>query len=121
MNIVHWTRCEEYFVHGEARERSLLGPADPGRHVCPKPPGIYCTEKIAFFNRAVLPPAGALEMHVGASEEIYYILDGRGLFHVGNESAPCRKGDAIHVPAGVAHGLTNSADEPIEYLVLGAL
>ena len=119
MNIVHWSTCVEYVVHGDARERCLLGPADSRRHVCLKAPGISCTETIAFFNRAVLQPGARLEMHVGATEEIHYILDGQGVFHSGNQSSPCRRGCAIHVAAGVAHGLTNASDEPIEYLVLG--
>jgi mannose-6-phosphate isomerase-like protein (cupin superfamily) len=121
MNIVNRKRCEEYFVHGAARERSLLGPADPGKHICPKPPGIYCMEKLAFFNWASLPAGGTLETHFGGSEEIYYITHGQGLFQAGGETAACQEGDAIHVPAGVEHGLVNNSHEPIEYLVLGAL
>jgi mannose-6-phosphate isomerase-like protein (cupin superfamily) len=121
MNIVNHSQCQEYFVHGQARERSLLGPAEPARHICPKPPGIYCMEKLAFFNWASLPAGAALETHVGGSEEIYYILRGQGLFQAGGERAACREGDAIHVPAGIAHGLVNNGQEPIEYLVLGAL
>jgi quercetin dioxygenase-like cupin family protein len=78
-------------------------------------------EKLAFFNWASLPAGGRLETHVGGTEEIYYITQGQGLFHVGAETSTCQEGDAIHIPAGLEHGLLNNSHEPIEYLVLGAL
>ena len=76
---------------------------------------------MAFFNRAFLLPGCILEMHTAESEEIHYILEGEGLFMVGDESTSCCAGDAIHIPAGVSHGLINNTGSPITYLVLGPM
>lgn len=119
MNTINWRACDVFPVHGDAQERSLVGPSDLDKNLCPKPPGIARAEGIAFFNRAVLPKLGFLEEHIGEYEEVYYVMRGSGIFYCDGESSPCEEGDAIYVPAGVRHGMRNSGKLPIEYIVLG--
>jgi mannose-6-phosphate isomerase-like protein (cupin superfamily) len=66
----------------------------------------------------VLPPGRAVTPHHHRQiEEIYYILEGRGLMTVGSESREVAAGDAIFVPRNHRHSLSNTGDEPIRLLV----
>ena len=42
------------------------------------------------------------------TEEIYYILEGFGLMRVGQQTAAVGPGDAIAIPPGASHQITNS-------------
>ena len=50
-------------------------------------------------------PAGALTQrhHHRLSEEIYYLLDGRGLMEIDGEVREVAPGDAVLIPAGAWH------------------
>ena len=50
------------------------------------------------------------------TEEIYYILEGRGLMRVGDESRPVGPGDAIAIPPEESHQLTNTGDSVLRLL-----
>lgn len=50
------------------------------------------------------------------TEEIYYILSGRGLMRVDDEVRPVGPGDAIAIPPGAPHQITNSGDDVLKFL-----
>jgi mannose-6-phosphate isomerase-like protein (cupin superfamily) len=54
-------------------------------------------------------------------EEIYIIQTGRGLMQVGLERLEVRAGDAIHIPIGEFHALTNTGPEELTILVVAGL
>jgi mannose-6-phosphate isomerase-like protein (cupin superfamily) len=63
-------------------------------------------------------PAGKSTMphrHV-RTEEIYYILEGRGLMRVGQETAVVGPGDAIAIPPGALHQISNTGSGPLQFL-----
>ncbi len=45
------------------------------------------------------------------SEEIYYILSGRGKMHLGREEFNISTYDAIHIPPGTEHFVENTSGE----------
>ena len=49
-------------------------------------------------------------VHEGA-DKIYFVLEGRGEFHVGDERRVLGAGSLIVAPAGVSHGVTNSSSD----------
>jgi mannose-6-phosphate isomerase-like protein (cupin superfamily) len=51
-------------------------------------------------------------------EEIYYIVEGRGLMTVGDEQREIAAGDAVYVPRANRHTLTNTGTEPIRLLLV---
>lgn len=57
----------------------------------------------------------ALHFHYRA-EEIYYILRGAGRMRLGEEWREVAPGDAIAIPPGEAHQITNSGDEELVFL-----
>jgi len=66
---------------------------------------------------ATLPPGASTREHYHAtSEEIYYVLRGRGLMHVAGEQREVGPLDAIALPPGVPHQLANTGKEPLVFL-----
>lgn len=66
---------------------------------------------------ATVPAGAETEAHYHPrSEEIYYVLGGRGLMTLGDERREVGRGDGILIPPGTRHKLRNIADEPLVIL-----
>jgi len=50
------------------------------------------------------------------TEEIYYILDGQGEMQIGKEKQTVHEGDAIAIPPGEVHQITNTSDVILRFL-----
>ncbi len=85
------------------REFALLAQPDNG-----------CESVTQFVG--YIPPGRAPD-HFHRYDEVVYILDGEGAFHVDTESAPLQPGSAVHLPARLIHCLENHG--PGEMQVLG--
>jgi mannose-6-phosphate isomerase-like protein (cupin superfamily) len=46
------------------------------------------------------------------SDEIYFLLRGRGRITVGGETQELREGDVVAIPRGAVHGFENTGPEP---------
>ncbi len=77
----------------------------------------------ARFLILEIPPGAAEGAHThyaddrngtGAYEEFYYIISGRGLATLGEETIAVTAGDYWHAPLGLARGLANA--DPLEPL-----
>ena len=63
-------------------------------------------------------PAGAVATpHVISQEETFYVLSGRLLFTIDDETAELGPGDAAVAPADSALGIDNPADQPAQMWV----
>lgn len=76
---------------------------------------------IMFLAHASVAPGEKLLGHIDPMEEIYIIQRGRGLMQVGDEVCEVIPGDAIHLPIGQFHELTNIGDEELILLVVAGL
>jgi mannose-6-phosphate isomerase-like protein (cupin superfamily) len=66
---------------------------------------------------ARLPPGAATTPHHHLrTEEIYYVLEGRGLMRVGEEVRPLAVGDAVAVPPGARHQIGNTGEGVLKFL-----
>jgi mannose-6-phosphate isomerase-like protein (cupin superfamily) len=66
-----------------------------------------------------LPPGCAVSPHHHNDlEEIYYVLSGRGLMTVGDETREVSAGDAVYVPRGLRHSLCNTGSESITLILV---
>jgi len=66
---------------------------------------------------ARLPPGAATTPHHHVkTEEIYYILEGQGLMRIGSETRPVGVGDAIAIPPGAIHQITNVGNTVLKFL-----
>ncbi len=54
--------------------------------------------------------------HHVKTEEIYYILEGSGRMQVEEQSRDVGPGDAIAIPAGALHQITNSGNAVLKFL-----
>lgn len=54
------------------------------------------------------------------SEEVYYVISGRGKVKVDERIFEVQKGSAIYIPKNAIHGLQNSTDEKLEVLCLSS-
>lgn len=59
------------------------------------------------------PEGGQVPWHNHDQEEIYFILDGRGEMCVGDEMTVITTGEAVYIPPGRYHQLTNVGAEPL--------
>ena len=66
---------------------------------------------------ARLPVHGATTPHYHPrTEEIYYVLEGRGTMRVGDETRPVGAGDAIAIPPGTMHQIRNAGSVVLRFL-----
>jgi mannose-6-phosphate isomerase-like protein (cupin superfamily) len=56
--------------------------------------------------------------HMLRSSEVYYILNGHGMIHVGVESCEVGKDQAIYVPPLVRQYIKNIGSTPLEFLCI---
>ncbi len=52
------------------------------------------------------------------SSEVYYILSGKGIIHIGEESSEIEAGDIILVPKRVVQYVTNTEKRALTFLVI---
>lgn len=66
---------------------------------------------------ARVAPGGTTAAHYHPrTEEIYYILEGRGLMRLGDEPREVVPGDAIAIPPGLVHQITNHGPSTLKFL-----
>jgi mannose-6-phosphate isomerase-like protein (cupin superfamily) len=66
---------------------------------------------------ARLPPGASTAPHYHPkTEEIYYILDGRGRMTIDGRTREAKPGDAIAIPPGAVHTIANSGQETLRFL-----
>lgn len=88
--------------------------------------GSEIRELLAYRNSAIrnqslaearLPIGASTQEHYHArTEEIYFIMQGRGRMRIEDEIAEVRAGDAIAIPPGKKHKLWNTGDGPLTLL-----
>jgi quercetin dioxygenase-like cupin family protein len=76
---------------------------------------------LMFLAHAAVPPGEMLSGHVDPMEEIYVIQSGQGRMQVGDVIHNVEPGDAIHIPTGAFHELTNIGAEQLTILVVAGL
>ncbi len=62
------------------------------------------------------PGGGQVPWHNQEQEEIYFILEGEGEMCLGEERSEISAGQAVYIPSGVYHQLTNTGDHPMKMI-----
>ncbi len=66
-----------------------------------------------------LRPGQSQPLHDHVHEDkLYHVLEGEGVFTVGEESKTCGPGELILAPAGVMHGVENQSDSLLSFLTV---
>lgn len=99
----------ERYSHGEKFE-VLDGPMGP----------VTGARQLGYSLSVVPPGKRAWPFHCHhVNEEMFLVLEGRGIVRIGDREYPIRKGDVIAAPAGgrdTAHQIVNTSDEELRYL-----
>ena len=75
-----------------------------------------CIANQSLAEARLLPGASTAAHYHPKTEEIYYILAGQGRMRIETETAAVGPGDAIAIPPGLTHEITNTGQEPLVFL-----
>ncbi len=104
--MIHRKACdvEEFVTKDGSRVRELIHPSS------------VPAERLSLAL-AVVGAGESTRRHLHRrSEEIYYVLGGRGVVHVGGEKAEVEAGDAVLIPPGTPHFAVNTGEEELVIL-----
>ena len=66
---------------------------------------------------ATIPPGTATDAHYHPkTEEIYFLVQGEGVMHLGEEVFRVRTGDAVPIPPGTMHWIENDQEQELKLL-----
>ncbi len=68
--------------------------------------------------RAVVGPGRKTRPHRLKGSEVYYILEGRGVMHVGDEAARVEAGEAVYIPPLHVQFIENTGGTDLAFLCL---
>lgn len=83
-------------------------------------PNSSIVQGVVRFGELTIEPGGASNMvSYPAEEQLFFILEGTGCLHYGQQSVPVTKNDFTYLPVGVEHGLSNPRERPLRLIVMG--
>lgn len=62
------------------------------------------------------PNGGQVPWHNHEQEEAYFVIEGRAEICLGEERSEVSTGQAVYIPSGVFHQMTNIADTPLKMI-----
>ena len=78
-----------------------------------------CASKIVAIYETTLSSGQSIQPHYHPdAEELYYILSGNGLMHIGDERREVESGDVVYIPPDKVHFISNTSTEDIRFLTL---
>ncbi len=87
------------------RTQNLVGGASP----------IQC-KNFCMGYVTLEPKGGQVPWHNQEQEEVYFVLEGAGEMCLGEERRTVTAGQAVYIPPGVYHQLTNTGDTPMRMI-----
>ncbi len=75
-------------------------------------------EELQLHLSSINPGEAAHPPHAHGGEEIMFLISGSGTATLGADEQPMEAMAALFAPAGTRHGLRNSGEAPIVYLVI---
>jgi len=82
-------------------------------HPAKEPLGIGCS-----LAHAVVEPGARTLPHRLKSAEVYYVIEGRGLMHAGDEQAEVAAGDAVYIPPGAVQFIESTGPGDLAFLCI---
>ena len=105
-NIVEepWQEFPGHF--GGALSKALVRPETAG-------------SRLVDYRISTYQPMAYVEMHTHkVQEQIYHVLDGKGMMEYGGERRVVRRHDVIFIPPGVPHKITNNGLGDLTFIVV---
>lgn len=77
-------------------------------------------QSVARFGEAKLDASGKCQGTLyDREEEIYFVLQGKGVLEYGDQSYPLRANDFTYLPPGIKHSVSNSSEGTMLVVVMG--
>ena len=90
--------------------KAIFGEGDPENRIM---------LSVARFGEATLDAGGNCQMvEYGRQEELYFVMEGKGALHYGDQTYPMRAHDFTYLPPGVKHFIANTSPEPLRVVVM---
>jgi mannose-6-phosphate isomerase-like protein (cupin superfamily) len=105
MQIADLNAIEGRRYPARRRTQNLVGGASP----------IQC-KNFALGNVTLDPDGGQVPWHNQEQEEVYFVVEGTGEMCLGDERQIVTAGQAVFIPPGVFHQLTNIGTTPLRMI-----
>ncbi len=105
MNVARLTEIEGRTYPARRRTQNLVGGASPIQ-----------TEAFAMGFVTLEPRGGQVPWHNQEQDEVYFLVEGTAEMCLGEERQTLRTGEAVYIPSGVFHQLTNVGEEPAKMI-----
>ena len=106
MHIVGLDDREEFISGDNARLRELLHPDKAQLDIG------------YSLAHAVVEPGLSTARHTLSSSEVYYVIEGTGLMHIGEEESEVGPGQAVYIPPGAVQYITNTGGDDLVFLCI---
>lgn len=107
MRIRRLEDCAEIVANDGCRLRELLHPDKDGS-------GVAYSLAIAWVD----PGESTLPHRLEGHREVYWIVEGRGTMHIGDEVAVVAAGDAVVIPAGATQWIENPGTGVLKFAAI---
>jgi len=87
------------------RTQNLVGGASP-----------IAAEAFSMGYVTLEPQGGQVPWHNQEQEEVYFVVEGTGEMCLGEERYTLTSGQAVYIPSGVFHQLSNIGDTPLKMI-----
>lgn len=98
MDIVNLEKAKPFITKDGSEIRELLAHRNS------------CIRNQSLAEARIPPGMSTTPHHHPRTEEIYFIIEGQGRMRIDDELRDVRVGDAIAIPPGAVHQITNSGD-----------
>lgn len=105
MRIADLTQIEGRVYPARRRTQNLVGGASPIQ-----------AEAFGLGYVTLEANGGQVPWHNQEQEEVYFVLEGVGEMCLGEERQTLTAGQAVYIPSGVFHQMTNLGDTPMKML-----
>ncbi len=106
MVIRELMNCEEFIAGDNCRLREILHPDKEDL-------------KIRYsLAHAVVKPGETTWLHQLCTSEVYYILQGEGIMHINDETAPVRPGSTVYIPPAARQCIHNAGETDLVFLCI---
>lgn len=105
MNIADLSHIEGRVYPARRRTQNLVGGASSIQ-----------ADSFSMGYVTLEPNGGQVPWHNQEQEEVYFVLEGEGEMCLGEERQLLRSGQAVYIPPGVFHQLTNLGNTPMTML-----
>lgn len=81
--------------------------------------GIGCLREMAFIDREAVQPGGeTIERSYTDIEQVYYVLENRGVLQSDGDEQDITAGDMIHIPIGMTYKILNPHQAWLSYMIM---